>query len=498
MKFIDLFAGCGGLSLGVERAGGKLHFAVEKSEMAARTFYHNNIASARSDSDWERYLAREIAEQAAAGVIVRPLADVLEDGRVMADAAAHELDLVVGGPPCQGFSMAGRRNKDDVRNKLAWEFLSFVEQTSPKMVVIENVVGMSRSFVEGEDSSFQQLRLALELNERGKYRYVVQPVLVNAMHFGAPQHRPRLMLIALRKDLAVQLGVAATENIWKSGFKDQIETGDIPELAPKPSIASDDKLLIRDAIADLDTWPAHPPTQNKEYIKKLRNFESFVVRRSEVLWRQNHNMRRHSPRVIKRFSFYKLLLERGIDQGLLSVMGQLDEDLALRHALVELRDIKFPVNIQVDLDGSAESIDNVEDLAALAWVLRTKKHSQKVLAADAPSRTVVTLPDDYGHPIHPRTFTVRELARFQGFPDNFEFMGKETTGAERRRVEVPQYTQVGNAVSPWQSYAVAARVREILDRIERAKDKQDEPAYLKSCEISEGLNLSKTTIAAAV
>ena len=471
MKFVDLFAGCGGLSLGVERAGGQLVFAVEKSDMAARTFFHNNVASARSKTVWSRYVGGKLREQARAGVIVRPVSDVLDDRVIMRYAAAQQLDLVVGGPPCQGFSMAGRRNKDDVRNKLAWEYLTFVEQTSPKMVVIENVVGMSRSFVEGEDSSFHQLKRALELNERGGYRYEVQAVLVNAMHFGAPQFRPRLMLIALRGDIAECLGVTATDEVWKSGFRDEIDMGAVPSLAPVPTVSGDKKLFIRDAIADLDYWPSQG--RNAEYLGRLREFESYVQSSDGSAGNRNHNKRRHTSLVVKRFSFYRVLLENNIDQKLLSALGKLDEDLALRHALSELKDVKVPVEIQTDSIGSTETLESVEELAALAWLLRTKKHSQKVLAADAPSRTVVTLPDDYGHPIHPRTFTVRELARFQGFPDNFEFMGKETTGADRRRVEVPQYTQVGNAVSPWQSFAVAKRLKEILDKHDRATKIQE-------------------------
>jgi len=94
--------------------------------------------------------------------------------------------------------------------------------------------------------------------------------------------------------------------------------------------------------------------------------------------------------------------------------------------------------------------------------LRTRKHSQKALAWNEPARTVVTLPDDYVHPSEPRIFTVRELARFQGFPDDFEFVGKETTGSLRRRVEVPQYSQVGNAVSPYLSFAIGNLLESLI------------------------------------
>ena len=74
----------------------------------------------------------------------------------------------------------------------------------------------------------------------------------------------------------------------------------------------------------------------------------------------------------------------------------------------------------------------------------------------------MTLPDDYVHPIEPRVFSVREMARFQGFSDEFEFLGKETTGADRRKTEVPQYSQVGNAVSPHLSWAVGKMIASLL------------------------------------
>ena len=96
--------------------------------------------------------------------------------------------------------------------------------------------------------------------------------------------------------------------------------------------------------------------------------------------------------------------------------------------------------------------------------LGTKKHSQRSLSWTSPSPTVVSLPDDYVHPERPRTLTVREMARFQSFPDSFEFRSKETTGSHRRRFEVPQYTQVGNAVPPRLGRAVGEVVFDVLER----------------------------------
>jgi DNA (cytosine-5)-methyltransferase 1 len=102
------------------------------------------------------------------------------------------------------------------------------------------------------------------------------------------------------------------------------------------------------------------------------------------------------------------------------------------------------------LGATRESLKNTE--------LATKKHSQRVLIADKPPQiTVVSLPDDYIHynTRLPRTLSVRECARLQTFPDHFVFYGKRTTGGLRRRVDVPQYTQVGNAIPPRLGYAIA-------------------------------------------
>jgi DNA (cytosine-5)-methyltransferase 1 len=123
-----------------------------------------------------------------------------------------------------------------------------------------------------------------------------------------------------------------------------------------------------------------------------------------------------------------------------------------------LEDKKYPATAP---DGQIIATSSRELLQEMAR-LSTKKHSQKALDWNGQAPTVVTLPDDYVHPTVPRIFTVRELARFQGFPDDFEFQGKETTGSLRRRFEVPQYSQVGNAVSPFLAYAVGSMVAGII------------------------------------
>jgi DNA (cytosine-5)-methyltransferase 1 len=95
-------------------------------------------------------------------------------------------------------------------------------------------------------------------------------------------------------------------------------------------------------------------------------------------------------------------------------------------------------------------------------LLQTNKRNYSCLNADKPSTTIVTIGDDFAHYASDRSLTVREMARLQSFDDSFVFQGKRTTGGDRRKLETPQYTQVGNAVPPLMAHAIAA---EILKKI---------------------------------
>lgn len=455
MKYVDLFAGCGGLSLGIERAGGELVVAVEKSDMAARTFFHNLVDDASEMSQWQDYVSSPVADQVRRGVLVRELSSLLSEDALMSDLKAEGIDLVVGGPPCQGFSLAGRRNPNDVRNKLPWEYLEFVARTQPKAVVIENVVGMNQRFTPDEESSFVQLQQALVETNPG---YVVQGVLVNAMHYGAPQHRPRLMIIGVRADIAAARGIESTGSLWKSDFADSIPSS-IPALAPVPTVNQAEVLTVEDAISDLSPHANKTrKARNRGYLRDMSH-PDWRVRPKTARGEQNHVPRKHTARTVERFRLYQYLAGAGLDQRIVSRAASLSESDAMLYVKNQLIDAELPA---ISPDGTLLA-STIDELCQLVINLATKKHSQKVLGWKSPARTVVTLPDDYVHPVEPRIFTVRELARFQGFPAAFEFLGKETTGALRRRVEVPQYSQVGNAVSPWLSLAVGKMISRILN-----------------------------------
>ncbi|MCV6576298.1 MAG: DNA cytosine methyltransferase [Cohaesibacter sp.] len=467
MKYIDLFSGCGGLTLGLEQAGFELALAVEKSDMAAETFYHNFIERITDQNSWKAFSSSEnsVEEQAKRKLVIKELSAVLECKSLLKELRDADIDLVAGGPPCQGFSLAGRRNPHDERNKLPWQFLELVEAVSPKAVIIENVSGMSQDFKKhGQASPFEQLRIALEETGLG---YSVQPVLLNAMHFGAPQHRPRVMLLGLRKDIAADLGYNFQSQTWKSDF-DNIETtafSERPQIAPRATHFGAEILTVEDAISDLTNKGYSRKNSISDYAIEMRSDRDWMSasiseKTPETAKLPNHSLRKHADHIQARFRLYQIFRDQSVSQKVLSI-PKLDDvtDDGKRVMLSEaFQDIRFPAKAP---DGYVVA-RNILELVEISMTLGTKKHSQRPLDWSKPSPTVVSLPDDYVHPHEPRTMTVRELARFQSFPDSFEFRSKETTGSHRRRFEVPQYTQVGNAVPPKMARAVGNAIWEAL------------------------------------
>ena len=474
LKYVDLFAGCGGLSLGMEKAGFELALAVEKSNMAAETFCHNFIKRIAGKEDWENYCSQSSELQAKSKLVVNELRAVLDNKKIMESLVAQEIDVIVGGPPCQGFSLAGRRNPQDVRNQLPWQFLEMVEKLSPKAVVMENVVGIRRRFKKHDhESPFDQLQEALRQTGSG---YQVQAVELNALHFGAPQHRPRVMILALRKDVTEKIGASFVDGVWRSDFDNKKRFGVMlrPTVAPLGQYFEDQILTTKDALWDIDGAGYKVKSTAHDYAASCGKYAN-EMRQSKLQLEdtgkansapqlKNHVLRKHTDRVKNRFRLYQALKQNAVPPRILNIPTSetLENAEKIKKIGTLIDDIAYPL---ASPDGTIIA-ETKSELEALIIELQTKKHSQRPLSFDEPSSTILSLPDDFVHPSEARTLTVREMARLQSFPDSFEFRSKETTGSDRRRFEVPQYTQVGNAVPPKMAYAVGSGIKRCLEALQ--------------------------------
>lgn len=380
--FIDIFSGCGGLSLGLIRAGWKCLFAIEKNSDAFQTYDHNLLNGKYSASFfWPNWLEKGPND----------IDELLQTHGVRLSSLRGKVKLIAGGPPCQGFSSAGRRMHDDPRNKLFESYLKVVDLIKPDTIMIENVRGFTSDFCKKSSIQNYSAELVTRLSEE----YKVYFRLCNVSEFGVPQSRVRFFLIGLRKELNscdpfeivesklatflrknnLRVPVTAVEalsdlEISKGGTRHSSETRGFMEICPSSPETSYQKFISQDCTVSND----------------LR-------------------LARHAKAVKTRFQF---IIDYSHKTGRLNTA--IDSQLRERFGI--------------------------------------KKKAIRVLDPDRPSPTITSMPDDLLHYSEPRALTVRENARLQGFPDWFSFKGKYTTGGKRRRYEVPRFTQVANAVPP--------------------------------------------------
>lgn len=387
LNYIDLFAGCGGLSLGLHHAGWKGLFAIEKSPDAFKTLKHNLIDN-KKHFDWPSWLPQESIEiDKAIALYSKQLASL--KGKV---------DLVAGGPPCQGFSMAGRRNENDRRNNLIKSYIDFIKIISPKIIFFENVKGFTMGFKKNKDKGKQYSSyVANALNRAG---YFVKGELINFGEYGIPQKRTRFILVGVRKDV-----LNASKELAADFFSKMID-GREGFLSSKGLTVNTN---LKDAISDL---------LKKNGLKESPDTKSF-------------HAGVYSP--IK--SKYQELMRIGVNN-----------EIADSHRFPKHR-TDIVEKFQAILDSDACRKNKDIDLT-LREKFNIKKHTVIPLDANAKSPTITTLPDDYIHYSEPRILTVREYARIQSFPDWYQFQGKYTTGGKRRTQEVPRYSQIGNAIPP--------------------------------------------------
>lgn len=537
MNHIELFAGCGGLSLGLKSINSRLLLANELSPMAGETFAYNFFpgedlsALAQNPrfpgmplkTKWlsSKFKLVDLASRLRENPHEYPPlgegeCDLRSDGQGLEGALvvgsivelnkwlndernkrALELlrqgfgdghvDLVSGGPPCQSFSMVGMREYTNSRNVLPWEFAKFVELVQPKIVLLENVTGILRPFqVDGKKvyawfevaQAFAQIRQdkSKEMVEDGG-GYVPLCLHVNAKYAGVAQNRPRFIMLAFRRDVLGMLKAMLTDadrRLLASSeeFFRKVRAGE-------PVVIND--LQVHDADKDQSIFKGtflknlvncEPPpvkaaiddlrtsgVDQSKYVKKINRLLGGHLHKRPMM---NHDYRTHRLEVQRRFRIYQVLNQVSLETSLevLKILNRKEDSLSEK-SWEQLRRHAF----YFEEGKSLHCFDSKSKLLKFLLEHQTGKHSQKALKKNEPAPAALSIPDDACH-YHARclrTLTVREVARIQSFPDNFTFRSKPTTGGDQRKFEVPQYTQVGNAVPPLLGRALGQIVQNLLN-----------------------------------
>ena len=203
--YIDFFSGCGGLSLGLGMDQWNGVFAIEKDKMAYSTFDHNLVDQASAHchfKDWPEWLSRE----------AHSIEDVLENQEILThfEELKGKVTLVAGGPPCQGFSVAGARNGNDPRNLLVFKMIHAIELLKPLFCMVENVGGFEKKFVQRPLDGATMSVAEEAVHEIEQLGYNVGKITINAADYGVPQLRKRVIIFAISGRTALtRLSVAA-------------------------------------------------------------------------------------------------------------------------------------------------------------------------------------------------------------------------------------------------------------------------------------------------
>ena len=437
---IDLFCGAGGMSEGLIQAGFHILFSSDINEDVKKTYMNRHEQLGLSQGVNTHYHMGDIKE--LTGKIIW---DSIKNLKMFNNAdIPKDIDAIFGGPPCQGFSRAGRRNSDDPRNLLFKEYLRVISEIKPKYVVMENVVGFMDTkfydFVGITGNRYDGEMVAPDIL-RNEFKLIgfntLEPQILDANDYGVPQRRNRAIFMAYRKDVK-------------------------PPKYPVPTVDEKNSVNLQDAISDLIRDPhikkqisqnKLSPFQMDSINGRTPDINGNTVHSDEII--VNNEASNHTELIKERFSLFlegedgnqlrNRIQEKGIDlKGKDSLLAHCSNMLDMNQEEV--------VKIFKSGNVTVEMLD----------ILLTKKNIRSRLDRTKPSATVLTIADDYISPFEARTFTVRELARLQSFDDSFVFLGKRTTGGVRRRVEVPQYTQVGNAVPPLLAKAIAKEIIKIL------------------------------------
>ena len=395
IQYVDLFAGCGGISLGLHQAGFRGLFAIEKSPDAFQTLKFNLIDK-HKHFEWPNWLPESNWD----------ITEFIKTEESQLKLLKGKVDLVVGGPPCQGFSVAGQRKEADSRNQLIHSYLHFVALVEPKIIVFENVYGFTLKFSKnGNDDRVAYSHIVIAKLHKLGYTDA-RGEMIDMSHYGVPQRRKRFIVVATRNGTA--------DNIFM-----ELENGR-KEFLAKHNLQ--ERNTVMDALSDLEYRHGTIPSPDTKgfmagIISESRSSLQYYLR-TEITpgyIPDSHRFVNHTGKTVKLFSE---LLEKA--------------------------------NRNKCIVGEARAQYGV------------KKRFVTVLDPHKRTPTITTIPDDLVHYSEPRVMTVRECARLQTFPDWFEFKGPYTTGGKKRVKSTPRYTQVGNAVPPLFAEQLGLAIKKVL------------------------------------
>ncbi|WP_165078537.1 MULTISPECIES: DNA (cytosine-5-)-methyltransferase [unclassified Desulfovibrio] len=517
MKHIELFAGCGGLCLGLKKAGFDLFFANELSPMAAETFAYNLLGEdlsapggntphtiwikssfpsgdkrrLREDprtypDNWDNCGILPDGSNISGSLLIGNINSLLEwlEGhpQVAHTLRNTEIDLMAGGPPCQSFSLAGLREKNNEKNLLPWSFARLAAIIRPQTILLENVTGILRPFSENGEKYYAWLEVSKAFASIG---YVPLPLHVNAKYVGVAQNRPRFILVGVREDIFTQLAgnfnpaerflFRSSQDFYASIKKNRsvtlsdITIHDLNKEDPTLWNAFQNSFLsslakrksnyvsVKEAIGDLEEMPSKNDTKYVKYINETFS-DCLAFHPQRITGLEKINV---THRVMRRYRIYQILSSQKklVQKQVQEIISGKRENLS-QEVWNDLCGYKFLME-----DGNMNMFSTINELEDFIKNHKTRKQVQKALLPEEPAPAALSIPDDACHYKEIRTLTVREMARIQSFPDSFCFRSKTTTGGLNRRYEVPIYTQIGNAVPVLLAYALGTCMNTLLKRI---------------------------------
>lgn len=386
-SFVDLFAGAGGFGLGFRLNGHYLPLcSVEKDLWAVETLRANNRHQ----------------------IIHADITKISSKASIKKNCPIKP-DVIIGGPPCQGFSNAGKKDPADPRNTLFRYFVKWVSVLSPKVFVMENVEGLlARKNAEGEKV------IEIISEAFSKIGYSCQVWMLNASNYGVPQMRQRICIVGNKYGRVIPPPQKTHSIIEEEGMK--------------PAVT------VWEAIGDLPKIHACEGNEFMDYDQQACNDFQRLCREGSI-GVYNHVAMRHTKRLVNRFN----MILSGCN------VNSLPEELRVRkrNGNGELSESYYSSNYRIIEPNS------------VSFTIPASFYSTFI------------------HPYIPRNITAREAARIQSFPDWYIFKGKRTQISSKLLSKsgkdednhLSQYNQIGNAVPPLMAKAIADRIFEFLESI---------------------------------